>query len=113
MDDYGCCHDEDSDFTKIASKLAEFGRICFSYTEDGEEAYVVSMMLNPFILGSLAFGGDSDGQVWVGILGKGNFHFDPRQKLYSNYVGEKLGLKGVAEDEIYRLLTGVFSYLIS
>lgn len=75
VDKYGTFRDTMDDFSELAQILIDKGNVVFSYSEDEESAYVVSLNMRFEVIGSLPWGGRAScfvtflryGGLWINL----------------------------------------------
>lgn len=92
MDKYGIHEITKEDALKIRKKLDNQGSVVFSLSGDGLGAMIILLCGDFDVAGSMPFGGQPHGRVYVGIQGRGCFHFERGDELHSAYIMERLGL---------------------
>lgn len=91
MDEFGTFRLNRLDAQKIKESLLDQGTIIFPFSYDKIGCMIIMLCVNPCILGTMPFGGNPRGRVYVGIYGRGCGHFSQGQTHW-NYFEEKLGL---------------------
>lgn len=97
MDQYGSFENTEADAQDLRYALGEGKPIVFTWSHNKVDAYI--FLVDPVFLklGTMAFGGNPDGRVYVGLYGKGCNHFS-KDEIHPGYWEEKLNLdKGGAE----------------
>jgi hypothetical protein len=104
------CYD---DIPKIAQTLIEKKSIVFSFSENKVSCMIIFLSIDFYKMNEMPFGGRLDSEkIFVGILGRGFYHFNIRQKLHPGYVDEKLRLGFCDSTELSFLLNEIFKFLI-
>lgn len=82
----------DAHASSVRNTLSLLPACCFTL-QDGNRyvTMVVTITIDFITIGEIAFGGSPEGRVWVGILGRGSFHF-AKETVHWGYFEEKLGL---------------------
>lgn len=110
MDNYGYLELEDA--PTIAKAINDGNNVVFNYSLGNGAAFVITITPHLKLLNRIDHGSPYN-RIFVGILLRGYFHFDPALKQYPNYVGEKLNLHDADAILIADLLNAVFALLVN
>lgn len=108
MDAYGYYELDDARF--IADHINNGNNVVFSYSLQNESAFVISIFPCFTALNHLSYG-QPFGRIFVGIMFKGYFHFDPNKIQFPDYIMEKLGLAESEAIPVCDLLNAIFPLL--
>ena len=93
----------------ILKTFDENGSVIFPYSKDGDCVIIHIARSNQ--VGMMPFGGQC-GDVVVGVVYGGFFHFDSTSRFYPSYVGEKLNLSDRHAEMVSEVLNAIFDELL-
>lgn len=94
MDEYGCFRHTREDAREVARALDERDSVVFCYSHDQMGAMLILLCESFLKLGTMPFGGQPEGRMYVGIFGRGCGHLSKEKGPAQSYIDEKLNLKG-------------------
>lgn len=107
MDQYGSFSNSENDIQEIRWALSKNGNICFAWSYNQIDGFIVLVNCNFMKLGTMPFGGNPDGRVYVSVYGKGCNHFSPEEH-HPSYFAEKLNLDREAAEGFAQLWAGIW-----
>lgn len=108
MDDYGYFQLQDA--SVIAENLLNGDNVVFDYNLGNGTTFVISIFPHFKAMNRIS-NGCPYGRIFVGIMFRGYFHFDPTIQQYPEYVGGKLNLNEPEAPLITNLLNAIFLFL--
>lgn len=106
MDHYGCYRNTKSDFDELAANYKETCNILFAYSENQVDCINICLNGSFRKLGTMPFGGNPTGRIWVSCYGKGvpnHFKFGDN----ASYISEKMHVEMWAAQWISNILSEI------
>ncbi len=89
MDQYGCYRNTKDDFDELAANYKATRNILFAYSENQIDCINICLNGSFRKLGTMPFGGNPTGRIWISCYGKGvPNHFSFKDKY--PYISEKM-----------------------
>jgi hypothetical protein len=91
MDQYGSFRNTDEDVQELRESLQDNDNICFAWSHNQVDGFIVLITKDFKKLGTMPFGGNPDERVFVSLYGRGCNHFSPKD-THASYFAEKLNM---------------------